>query len=404
MRLLIAVLACSFVAVALPAVGQQQFPYKAYVNAEDVYVRSGPGQSYYATDQLKPRQEVEVYRHDPGGWCAIRPIEGSFTWVSSRFLKPTGHNLAVVTEENVQARVGSRLSDSRDVIQVRLHKGEVVQILGPPHGANSQRSDSNDAAWVKIAPPSGEFRWVAAKYLDQSPPNDGIPHPMDPRHSGEAAFNPPPDAFGKPPHGGPGPRAFSPKAYQEELERLDMELSAMLTEEPAKWDFDSLRDRANYMLDQAQTAVERGRARLLANKIARFEDIRQRADAAEQMYERSERSERLLASLRFKDDGGRGGSRMGMGAGVGIGADDRFDGTGRLTLLNSQKPGAPRYALLDEAGDVRCYITPAPGVNLQNYVGKQVGVTGTRGYVPEQHASHLMARHITSLDGGPLLR
>jgi hypothetical protein len=72
-------------------------------------------------------------------------------------------------------------------------------------------------------------------------------------------------------------------------------------------------------------------------------------------------------------------------------------------MLNSQKPGAPRYALLDEAGDVRCYITPAPGVNLQNYVGKQVGVTGTRGYVPEQHASHLMARHITSLDG-PLLR
>ena len=33
------------------------------------------------------------------------------------------------------------------------------------------------------------------------------------------------------------------------------------------------------LLDQAETAVERGRARLLANKIARFDDIKQRQDA-----------------------------------------------------------------------------------------------------------------------------
>ena len=48
---------------------------------------------------------------------------------------------------------------------------------------------------------------------------------------------------------------------------------------------------------------------------------------------------------------------------------------------------------------MRCYVTPAPGVNLQHYVGRQVGVTGTRGYMPEQHASHIMARHVTPLEG-----
>ena len=55
-----------------------------------------------------------------------------------------------------------------------------------------------------------------------------------------------------------------------------------------------------------------------------------------------------------------------------------------------------------QSGDVRCYVTPAPGVNLQNYVGRQVGVTGTRGYMPEQHASHIMARHVTPLEGQTL--
>ena len=75
---------------------------------------------------------------------------------------------------------------------------------------------------------------------------------------------------------------------------------------------------------------------------------------------------------------------------------------GQLTQVVSPKLGAPRYALVDEAGDVRCYVTPAPGVNLQNYVGRQVGVTGTRGYMPEQHASHIMARHVTPLEGSML--
>ena len=58
---------------------------------------------------------------------------------------------------------------------------------------------------------------------------------------------------------------------------------------------------------------------------------------------------------------------------------------------------------MDKSGDVRYYVTAAPGVNLNNYVGRQVGVTGTRGYMPEQqHTVHIMARHITPLEGSAL--
>ena len=48
------------------------------------YVRSGPGDEYYPTDRLPEGSQVEVYRHDEGGWCAIRPPVSSFSWVSSR--------------------------------------------------------------------------------------------------------------------------------------------------------------------------------------------------------------------------------------------------------------------------------------------------------------------------------
>ena len=50
-----------------------QFPYRAFVNGDDVYVRSGPGQNYYPVLRLKRGETVDVFRHDPGGWYAIRP-------------------------------------------------------------------------------------------------------------------------------------------------------------------------------------------------------------------------------------------------------------------------------------------------------------------------------------------
>ncbi len=410
MRLTIAVLCYSLILVASSAQGDPSFPYKTTVASDDVYVRSGPGQNYYPTDKLKRGQEVEVYRHDPGGWYAIRPVEGSFTWVSGRFVRPTDRHLAVVTEDGVSARVGSRFSDIREVVQVRLQKGEKVEVLEePPQGSGA-------GGWFKIAPPSGEFRWVSAKYLSTEYPRDGVavaqggPHP--PRHDphDDRMAGPPRDPNAPPMippealHGSARndeslrtrsarPRPLSDKEFYAELERIELELSVMVIEEPSVWSFDALRERTNFLLDQAQTAVERGRARLLADKIARFDDIKRRQDAVLAMRDRTDRTSRFLAKLRPRDD---------EEAGARFDVDDRFDGVGQLSQVVSPKNGAPRYALVDKAGDVQCYVTPAPGVNLHNYVGRKVGLTGARGYMPEQRSSHITARHVTPLEGSML--
>lgn len=409
MRLLVSVLLCSQVLLVSPVSGEMNFPYTTLVAANDVYVRSGPGQNYYPTDKLKRGQGVEVYRHDPGGWCAIRPVDGSFTWVSGRFLKPIDDHLAVVTAEGVSARVGSRFSDIREVVQVRLKKGEMVEILEPP-----PRS-AGAGAWFKIAPPSGEFRWVSGKYLDADYPRDGVrktPPAERRRHrraENETAGRPgdlsapriPAAALaGSDSTEAAGEsfraraarsRSLSAEEYQAELDRIELELSVMVIEEPTAWSFDTLRERANLLLDQSRTAVERGRARLLANKIARFDDLKQRQDAVLAMRDETDRTTRLLARLRPKDiDGGKSAAEVEI--------DGRFDGVGQLTQVVSSKLGSPRFALMDKTGEVRCYVTPVPGVNLQNYLGRRVGVTGSRGYMPEKHSSHIMARHVTPLE------
>ena len=164
----------------------------------------------------------------------------------------------------------------------------------------------------------------------------------------------------------------------------------MVAEEPTVWTFDELVLEAESLMTQAETAVERGRARLLLNKIDRFADIRQRYDTVNGMLADTERRNEQLASLR-------------RDAAEPSTPSDRFDGRGRLTRVVSPKQGAPRYALVDESGKVRCYVSPAPGVNLRHYEQRWVGVNGVRGYMPEQQAAHVMAKHISVLES-PTLR
>ncbi|NQT35972.1 MAG: SH3 domain-containing protein, partial [Planctomycetes bacterium] len=300
--------------LALPAVAQTAspvFPYKAYISANGVYVRSGPGRNYYPTEKMKEGQEIEVYRHDPGGWYAIKPPEGSFTWVAARYLKPESENLASVIGDRVAARVGSRFSNIRDVIQLRLDREETVELLGAePQGVGAQAE-----IWCRISPPAGEFRWVHGKYVDANFPHSGI-RKTGPRHTpagtsdheGQAVAHsePPTDRSSITPaavvrafeEDAPADQTRQPSPQpvsraesrwnddlQEEIEDIDLELSVMLAEEASVWEFSELAARARTVIDRAETALQRGRARVLINKIARSDDIRRRYQQVHAMRE-----------------------------------------------------------------------------------------------------------------------
>ncbi len=140
-----------------------EFPYRALANAPQVYVRSGPGENYYPTSHLAQGAEVEVYRHDPGGWYAIRPPEGSTSWIRADQVELLDPDLAVVRVERAPARVGNEFNDTRDVIQVQLSHGEQVRVLG----AKRFGSGPTAQTWYQIAPPAGEFRWVLGRFLDR---------------------------------------------------------------------------------------------------------------------------------------------------------------------------------------------------------------------------------------------
>lgn len=482
---------------------ERQTPYKAYIMADGVYVRSGPGKNYYPTMKLPLGAEVEVYRHDPGGWYAIRPPEESFTWVAARYVEVGDDGLGTITGEQVAARVGSSFSDIRDVIQVRLYEGEVVEILG-----EKQFTGSSEAGkWYRIAPPAGEFRWVFGRLVDPDYMTSGVretsgttspllvpPRPPvrptekkaseedleEPAHLSDLA--PPPskadendyaviepevldlseDKIGRTEGGldeetrhadwvaageisgasrAEPARAERVAAYEEPtkssadrpassksskgyispqipelnepeeeearktvdrpllpfaeaLERIEFQLAEMLAEEPTVWSFTELEIQAQSLLGRAKTALQRGKVRLVLKKIAQSNDVKQRyvkyVDSEVQLDRREQRLNDLRDEPKWNDAEAGSSTKSTLAS--------KFDGHGRLGRIVTSDPEAPRYALVNEKGKVNCFVTPAPGLNLDYYVGSHIGVVGTSGVIPKRQARHVMAKHVTPLD------
>lgn len=137
-----------------------EFPYPALVFVETAEVRCGPGDEFYVTGKLKRGVEVEVYRHEPNGWMAIRPPAGSFSWIPARSLRGTETpDVAEAAEADVVVWVGTSVeSVQRHKWQVELQPGERVEILNRKLLAPFQGAEPE--TWCMVAPPAGEFRWI----------------------------------------------------------------------------------------------------------------------------------------------------------------------------------------------------------------------------------------------------
>lgn len=147
-----------FLAAHNTNVAEADQPFGVSVSSPAARIYSGAGQGYYATAVLPQGTKLEVYKSS-GKFFAIRPPAESFSWVSAADVGiaadgATGGDASVGTilREGVPSRVGSLLSSERNVVHVRLHEGEQVQVLG--------KSTISGVDWLKIAPPAGEFRWV----------------------------------------------------------------------------------------------------------------------------------------------------------------------------------------------------------------------------------------------------
>jgi hypothetical protein len=171
---------------------------------------------------------------------------------------------------------------------------------------------------------------------------------------------------------------ISSAAVQRRLEEIDVSLSLMVSRDRTEWNLPALKRETQQLVENGATAVDRGEARFMLEKIERFAE----AFGVE--------SDDPALDLPL-------GSVAARKAALEAATAPKYDGAGYLTAVRARKPLAP-YALLDEQGNHLYYVTPVPGFNLRSYENRKIGVFGKRGYMPDAKAAHLLAERVVDLD------
>ena len=416
------------------------------------YLRAGPGADFYPTERLVRGAEVEVWAIDEAGWCAVRPVAGSFSWMRAADVRPEdgadggrrGGYVGVVVTDGAVSRVGSQLNDLRHVTQVALEAGERVRVIEEIGVAGGRHAGE----WLRIEPPAGEFRWLPGEELAlpeglavevEGPPEGGFAAAGDAvaaiRDAGaavsravaeleEAAPGSATSAPGLLPSGNAfarlvsgwlprGTNVFDPAPAAaptavgagaaavpaDELTDIDLALSLAVTGQTADWNLAPLRERLRLAAARANSPAERTRAQAIDARLARFESI--------QAGQRALAQGGPAAAAGPVRIGGMWSSLSALGSrpirpgvlpgGAPAGGQptwtppDQAETTGRLATVISRRPEAPRWALVDDQNNVIAFVTPQAGLNLAPLVGQQVTVRGAKGFMPEYKRPYLVA-------------
>lgn len=389
-----------------PSVCAEFEPYQARVVAAGSAVHSGPGEKFYATDSLSAGDTVDVYKERPGGWLAIRPPVNSFSWVASRDLIVKDGGLAEIVQDNVPSRIGSRLSDQHNASQVRLKKGEAVEVVG--------EATLNGQKWYKIAPPAGEFRWIQSSLVERlgpipksTPETSTAPATATRDASASPASHPPLMPMGKSADATtpttsatastpaasnsatasatPGGQSAAGSAttptgdLTHDLSAIELRLSRMAAAPPNLWNTDRLERDTAQLMSRAKTQQERDAVKATQEKIARFASITHRTGQATTAVAQS--GQPAITPIPAAPATAAGS----------------YDAIGILRPVVSRRPGAPQFALVDDRGQVLTFVTTTPDLNLQPYLGRRIGITGNRGYMPEFQRGTVTATRVTPL-------
>lgn len=456
-------LRASWIAVLLLTNGSlihssESHSYTAHINVDQIYVRSGPGDDFYPTSYLSRGEKVEVYDQNKQGWLAVRPPQGSFSWVPAGAVESTNQeNVAEVVENELPSQIGSHLHHQRNAYQVKLKQGERVKILGVVH--------KDDESWYQIAPPAGEFRWIHKSEIEQAPRNHGthtpevvtvesvsVDRPAGTVQYAEGLTQPStessdistsqlaswtarpgkkrtvhrhqqrtisPEPGSKPRWRRPGPysklkqnlhasdlrventtkpEVHNPLTLGSKLAEIEIALSRVVAGPKSTWRLEPLRASAHHLAEHGETIEKRRQAHTLLDQIVEFEEIRIRHEQLGQEQLGIESQVATTSPSVSADEHLKTDAANGVtGANLTI-SDPTYDGSGWLMPVVTRRRNVPQYALTDDYGRILKFVTPSPGLNLRRYLRQQIGITGTQRTVPELYRPHLMAERIVVLD------
>lgn len=174
------------------------------------------------------------------------------------------------------------------------------------------------------------------------------------------------------------------------LRELDAQLSVVVSQPAESWDFAALRVGAEQLATKGQSTLDRARVQLFLDKLAEFEGLKSRYALMAPKPPVTGPLPKLTTSGSSASFGAKSNSETGR--------DPRFDGIGWLLPVHSSKRSSPPFALLDKDGNILQFVSPAPGLNLNRYLRKEIGVFGQKDQPTTLDKPHLTAHRIVELD------
>ena len=402
-------------------------PYEARVTVGQVFTRSGPGENYYPTGYLSQGAIIEVYREDAGGWLAIRPPAGEFSLVRARNLAyGNDRTLAEVQVHDTGSYVGSQISDEHHLVHVKLNKSEPVEVLGIVELRDPETGKKE--AWYRISPPAGEFRWISKHFVE---PVTQTPKTVDPAVADPVAITGTVqelDFWKEGRQRAPGisvqTASFddSSASLQEpkllpmddsvttlNLAELELRISQEVIQPADQWKLQPLIDRAEQLVESGESPLERGKARLLLEKIEEFNRLYERKLAVKDL---SAASPDEIDATGIRPVAGQASGNALVPRPVidpastfeGGDFNPRYDGKGWLMPVITRAAGTrksgpytPPFALTDQDGNVLLFVSPSPGLNLRRYARQEVGIYGQISPLDQYTRPHLTAHRVVVL-------
>jgi hypothetical protein len=194
------------------------------------------------------------------------------------------------------------------------------------------------------------------------------------------------------------PSLLAPGTATHELNQLQVMLSEMVAGPMQTWSLQNIYDQAQDLVERGATAIERGQARLLVERIEEFADLAQKqgfvalnpavSRSSGSVVTASGVSTALGASsavFRHSDSASR------------VNGTPNYDATGWLVPVLAASAGQPAHAITDENGTILAYVSALPGMKLDHYLNQPVGIIGLRGYLPQLQAGHIQAQRVVRL-------
>lgn len=185
-----------------------------------------------------------------------------------------------------------------------------------------------------------------------------------------------------------------------ELRQLQLVMSEMVAQPMNLWNMSPLMERAKHFIEHGASAVERGQARLMLERMEAFDLLAKKSGfgslgpvltaSATLPVSQSANSQQIF---------GGGIVTAGYESAINPNAANQqgYDATGWLVPVHAAKTGQPTHAITNDAGHVIAYVTGLPGMNLDVYLNQPIGIAGLRGFLPQLQAQHIQAQRVVRL-------